>query len=60
MSDASIPARFGVGWAIATLVSIVGVVLSAKLNLPIGAAIVCALAVTLMPISLTSLLRRAN
>jgi zinc/manganese transport system permease protein len=41
-------ARFAVGWAIATLASIASLFITAKVDLPIGAAIVCVLAVALV------------
>ena len=44
----SIPARFAVGWAIATGASVVSLVITAKVDLPIGAAIVCVLGVVLV------------
>ena len=44
----SIPARFAVGWAIATLASVVSLFITAKMDLPIGAAIVCVLGVLLV------------
>jgi zinc/manganese transport system permease protein len=44
----SIPARFGVGWAIATLASVVSLIITAKVDLPIGAAIVCVLGAALV------------
>jgi ABC-type Mn2+/Zn2+ transport system permease subunit len=44
----SIPARFAVGWAIATGASMVSLFITAKVDLPIGAAIVCALGVVLI------------
>ena len=44
----SIPARFAVGWAIATLASVVSLFITAKMDLPIGAAIVCVLGVALV------------
>ena len=48
----SFPARFAVGWAIATLASIVSLFITAKVDLPIGAAIVCALGVVLIAVVL--------
>ncbi len=50
----SIGARFTVGWAIATLSSVVSLFLAAKLNLPIGAAIVCVLGVALVLVGLVA------
>jgi zinc/manganese transport system permease protein len=44
----SIGARFVVGWLIATLASIVSLFVTAKVDLPIGAAIVCVLAFVLV------------
>ncbi len=44
----SIPARFAVGWAIATGASVVSLFITAKMELPIGAAIVCVLGMALV------------
>jgi len=44
----SIPARFAIGWGIATLSSVVSLFITAKVDLPIGAAIVCVLGVALI------------
>lgn len=44
----SIPARFAIGWGIATLSSVVSLFITAKVDLPIGAAIVCVLGVALV------------
>ena len=44
----SIVARFAVGWGIATLASVVSLFITAKADLPIGAAIVCVLGVSLI------------
>ena len=44
----SIAARFAVGWGIATLASIVSLFITARVDLPIGAAIVCALGAALV------------
>jgi zinc/manganese transport system permease protein len=44
----SIRARFAVGWAIATGASIASLFVTAKVDLPIGAAIVCMLGLTLI------------
>jgi zinc/manganese transport system permease protein len=41
-------ARFAVGWAVATFASIASLVITAKVDLPIGAAIVCMLGVLLL------------
>ncbi len=57
----SMLARFGVGWAIATLASVASLVIAAKKDLPIGAAIVCVLGATLVIVALSSRLwRRKN
>jgi len=45
---ASLPARLVIGWCVATLASIGGLFASFKLDVPTGAAIVCALGVTLL------------
>ncbi len=56
----SVAARFAIGWAIATLSSVVSLFLAARLNLPIGAAIVCVLGVVLVLVALAArVLRRA-
>jgi ABC-type Mn2+/Zn2+ transport system permease subunit len=44
----SILARFAVGWAIATVASMASLFITAKMDLPIGAAIVCVLGLTLV------------
>jgi zinc/manganese transport system permease protein len=44
----SIGARFAIGWAIATLASVASLLITAKVDLPIGAAIVCVLGVVLV------------
>jgi zinc/manganese transport system permease protein len=44
----SIPARFAIGWCIATLSSVVSLFITAKVDFPIGAAIVCVLGVALI------------
>jgi zinc/manganese transport system permease protein len=44
----SIVARFAVGWGIATLASVVSLFITARVDLPIGAAIVCALGAALV------------
>ena len=44
----SIVARFAVGWGIATLASVVSLFITAKADLPIGAAFVCVLGVCLI------------
>jgi zinc/manganese transport system permease protein len=55
----SIGARFAVGWGIATAASVVSLFVTARVDLPIGAAIVCALGVALVLVMIfTSFLRR--
>jgi zinc/manganese transport system permease protein len=55
----STPAKFAVGWALATGASIVSLFITAKVDLPIGAAIVCMLGVVLVLVVVwTKLLRR--
>ena len=44
----SIVARFAVGWGIATLASVVSLFITARVDLPIRAAIVCALGAALV------------
>jgi zinc/manganese transport system permease protein len=44
----SIPARFAVGWAIATVASVASLLITAKVDLPIGAAIVCVMGLALV------------
>ncbi len=44
----SVVARFAVGWVIATLASVVSLFITAKADLPIGAAIVCVLGIALV------------
>jgi len=57
----SIPARFAVGWALATGASVVSLFITAKVDLPIGAAIVCVLGVVLVLVVLcTRFLRRRS
>jgi zinc/manganese transport system permease protein len=48
----SIPARFAVGWVIATVASVVSLFVTAKVDLPIGAAIVCMLGLVLVVVVL--------
>lgn len=55
----SFTARFVVGWAIATLSSMVSLLLAVRLNLPIGAAIVCVLGVALVLAAIIAGFRRA-
>ena len=57
----SIPARFAVGWALATAASVVSLFITAKVDLPIGAAIVCVLGVVLVLVVLcTRFLRKSS
>ncbi|MEI8045218.1 MAG: metal ABC transporter permease, partial [Verrucomicrobiota bacterium] len=44
----SIPARFAAGWAIATVASVISLFVTARVDLPIGAAIVCVLGLALV------------
>jgi zinc/manganese transport system permease protein len=50
----SIPARFAVGWVIATLASVVSLFITTKVDLPIGAAIVCMLGVALVVVAVAA------
>jgi len=54
----SIGARFAVGWTIATLASVVSLFITAKADLPIGAAIVCVLGAVLLLVVLATRLAR--
>ena len=55
----SIPARFAIGWGIATLCSVISLFITARVDLPIGAAIVCVLGAALVLVALACrLLRR--
>ena len=55
----AIPARFAVGWALATGASVLSLFITAKVDLPIGAAIVCVLGVVLVLVVVSAkLLRR--
>jgi ABC-type Mn2+/Zn2+ transport system permease subunit len=54
----SIPARFAVGWTNATLASVVSLFLTAKVDLPIGPAIVCVLGAVLVLVALAARLFR--
>jgi zinc/manganese transport system permease protein len=57
----SFVARFALGWGIATVCSLVSLLLTAQVDLPIGAAIVCALGVALVLVVFgTSFTRRAK
>jgi zinc/manganese transport system permease protein len=44
----SLRAKFAVGWAIATIASLVSLLITANVDLPIGAAIVCVLGLVLL------------
>ncbi len=50
----SIPVRFAIGWAIATLASVISLFITAKVDLPIGAAIVCVLGLALVLVVLAT------
>jgi zinc/manganese transport system permease protein len=50
----TIPARFAVGWGIATLSSMASLFIAVRMNLPIGAAIVCVLGVALVLVTLAT------
>jgi zinc/manganese transport system permease protein len=53
-------ARFSLGWGIATVCSLISLVLTAKVDLPIGAAIVCVLGIMLLVVvSVTTFVRKA-
>jgi zinc/manganese transport system permease protein len=54
----SIASRFAVGWAIATLASVVSLFVTTRVDLPIGAAIVCALGVLLVLVAIAARLFR--
>ena len=54
----SIAARFAVGWAIATLASVVSLFVTTRVDLPIGAAIVCALGMLLVLVAIAARLFR--
>ncbi len=55
----SLPMRLLVGWIVATLASGMGLYWSFKSDLPTGAAVVCALGITLLVAGIFSKLRRA-
>jgi zinc/manganese transport system permease protein len=44
----SLPARLAIGWGFGALVSVIGMIASAALDLPTGAAVVCAFGATLV------------
>jgi zinc/manganese transport system permease protein len=50
----SIAARFAVGWVIATLASVASLFITTRVDLPIGAAIVCMLGVLLVGVVLVT------
>jgi len=50
--------RFAVGWGIATFASVVSLLITAKVDLPIGAAIVCVLGAMLVVVAGLARLRR--
>lgn len=54
----SLPVRLAIGWLVATLASVAGLYGSFKLDVPTGAAVVCALGIALLVIGLASRLRR--
>jgi zinc/manganese transport system permease protein len=56
----SMGARFAVGWAIATLASVVSLKITAEVDLPIGAAIVCVLGIALVLVALVAPLVRSR
>ena len=56
----SIVARFMVGWGIATLASVVSLFITAKVDLPIGAAIVCVLGIALILTALAAKILNRN
>src|SRR5437660_9668065 len=48
----SVPARLIIGWGFGTLVSILGIIASAALDLPTGATVVCTFGLTLLVFAL--------
>ncbi|HPC59161.1 MAG TPA: iron chelate uptake ABC transporter family permease subunit [Verrucomicrobiota bacterium] len=54
----SLVARFVVGWAIATAASIASLLVTTRVDLPIGAATVCALGLSLLIVSLAATVSR--
>jgi zinc/manganese transport system permease protein len=46
--SSSTPTRLAIGWSFGTLVSVVGIVASAALDLPTGATIVCTFGLALL------------
>jgi zinc/manganese transport system permease protein len=56
----SVASRLLIGWSFGTLVSVVGMVASAALDLPTGATVVCAFGLILLVFALVSRARRAH
>ena len=56
----SLRVGLGIGWAVATLSSIAGLYASYRLDVPTGAAVVCALGLALLLAVVTAALRRAR
>lgn len=56
----SLPAQIAVGWIVATVSSVVGLYCSYQLDLPTGAAIVCALGLTLLLIAIGRYVAKAR
>ncbi len=50
----SFPIRFAIGWAVATTASVASVLITAKVDFPIGAAIVCILGLALVLVATAS------
>jgi len=51
MFGRTIPSKLLIGWGFGTLVSVLGMVASAALDLPTGATVVCAFGLTLVALS---------
>jgi zinc/manganese transport system permease protein len=58
MLGGTIPARLLIGWSFGTLVSVLGIVASAALDLPTGATVVCAFGATLIAFWIATRLSR--
>ena len=58
IAGGSVTTRLIIGWAFGTVVSVIGMVASAALDLPTGATVVCAFGLTLMVFGLVSRGRR--
>jgi zinc/manganese transport system permease protein len=56
----SVASRLLIGWSFGTLVSVVGMVASAALDLPTGATVVCAFGAILLVFALGSRARTAS